>query len=108
MTDVWAEAVRHEPATYDMTAEDYAFTPLDGGMRGSVACWNGRKPSASDVTWILRNGERSPRYQVTSMDPRFGVDPPTMWIGRCGVRAETARKKFREHVRNPGPTADDT
>lgn len=79
MGDEWAEAVKAEPATYDMTAEDYAFTPLDGGLRGSIACWNGRSPKGGDYL-ILRNGDRSSRYRVTDVDPCWGVDPPTMWM----------------------------
>ena len=106
MTDVWAEAVKHEPATYDMTAEDYAFTPLDKGLRGSIACWNGRKPHAGDYL-ILRNGkDRSSRYQVTGMDPCFGVDPPTMWMADVEFAPRPLKENSR-HLSETGPGATD-
>lgn len=65
--------------TQDLTHEDYAFTPLDGGHRGWIACWGGHKPRPGDYL-LLRNGGRSTRYRVLNMDPCMGVDPPTMWI----------------------------
>lgn len=77
MDDVWGQAVATEPKTYDMTGTDYAFDPRDGGMRGHIACWDGREPRAGDYL-ILRNGERSTRYRVTGTAPIF--DPPDMWM----------------------------
>lgn len=65
--------------TYDLTRDDYAFSPADGGKRGHISCWNGRMPKAGDYL-ILRNGVTSTRYRVTVTDSCFGVDPPTMWM----------------------------
>lgn len=67
------------PETYDLTRADYAFSPVDGGQRGHVSCWNGLAPKPGDYL-ILRNGTGSARYQVITSDPCFGVDPPTMWM----------------------------
>lgn len=79
MTDSGAAAVKGEPATFDMTRDDYAFDPRDGGQRGHVSCWNGKTPKPGDYL-ILRNGTASSRYRVTAVDPCWGVDPPTMWM----------------------------
>lgn len=67
--------------TFDLTSVDYAFSPYDEGQRGSIACWSGRKPKGGDYL-ILRNGDRSSRYQVKSVDLCMNVDPPTMWMAR--------------------------
>lgn len=68
--------------TIDCTRWDYAFTPADGGQRGDIACWTvptGGKPHEGD--WLLlRNGDRSTRYRVTSVNLCMNVDPPTMWM----------------------------
>lgn len=79
MTEIWAQAVKTETATFDMTRDDYAFDPRDGGQRGHVSCWNGKAPKEGDYL-ILRNGGGSSRYRVTAVDPCRGVDPPTMWM----------------------------
>lgn len=71
--------LKNDPATLDMTQDDYSFSPIDSGRRGSVACWNGRAPREGDYL-ILRNGERSSRYQVTDVDHCLNVDPATMWM----------------------------
>lgn len=65
--------------TYDLTRDDYAFRPANNGRRGHIACWNGMNPRPGDYL-ILRNGDQSSRYQVVTVDPCFGVDPPTMWM----------------------------
>lgn len=72
-------ARRQKPATHDLTRADYSFTPVDDGQRGRIACWTGAKPKPGDCL-ILRNGTGTTRYRVISMDPCFGVDPPTMWM----------------------------
>ena len=65
--------------TYDMTRDDYSFRPDGDGQRGHIACWNGLKPRPGDYL-ILRNGTGSTRYQVTSVNRCWNVDPPTMWM----------------------------
>lgn len=67
--------------THDLTGTDYSFTPYDGGQRGSIACWDGRKPHEGDHL-ILRNGERTTRYRVESVDLCMNVDPATMWMAK--------------------------
>ncbi|HEY1706402.1 MAG TPA: hypothetical protein VGG75_42560 [Trebonia sp.] len=64
--------------TYDLTRVDYAFTPRVSD-RGHIACWNGIKPTFGNYL-ILRNGSETTRYQVVTVDPCYGVDPPTMWM----------------------------
>jgi hypothetical protein len=66
-------------ATYDLTRTDYAFTPRDGGQTGWISCWTGKKPMPGDYL-ILRNGDRTTRYEVTKTDLCMNVDPPTMWM----------------------------
>lgn len=73
------EAAEAEVATHDLTRTDYAFDPKDGGQRGRIACWSGPTPHVGDYL-RLRNGDGSTRYQVTGVDPCWGVDPPTMWM----------------------------
>lgn len=70
-----------ETVTHDLTQRDYAFTPRDQGQRGSISCWSGRKPREGDYL-LLRNGDRSSRYRVESVDLCMNVDPPTMWMAR--------------------------
>jgi len=75
-----------EPPTHDLTRDDYAFTPRNGGMTGFVACWSAgwlgkTKPNPGDYL-ILRNGDRSSRYQVRSVDRCLNVDPSTMWTAQ--------------------------
>jgi hypothetical protein len=83
MTDVWAEAVTFEPATYDLTKADYALHPLDErGLTVSISCWDGRRPRVGDYL-ILRNRERATLNRVTSVDLCMNVDPPTMWIAHA-------------------------
>jgi hypothetical protein len=65
--------------TYDLSRADYAFDPRDGGQRGHIACWSGKKPRPGDYL-ILRNGDRTTRYEVLDTDPCMNVDPPTMWM----------------------------
>jgi hypothetical protein len=67
------------PVTHDLTTVDYAFTPRDGGQRGHIACWSGKKPFPGEYL-ILRNGDRSSRYEVVDVDLCMNVDPPTMWM----------------------------
>jgi len=105
-SDTWAEAVKTEPATYDLTRTDYAFTPLDKGLRGSIACWTGRKPRAGDYL-ILRNKDRSSRYRVTDMDPCFGVDPPTMWMAGLEFAPRLA-KESGHSLSETGPQPTDS
>lgn len=73
------EQLAREVATHDLTRTDYAFDPKDRGQRGHIACWSGPTPHVGDYL-ILRNGDNSTRYQVTGVDPCWGVDPPTMWM----------------------------
>lgn len=68
-----------EATTYDLTRDDYAFDPRDGGQRGHISCWNGNHPREGDYL-ILRNDNGSSRYQVEAIDHCFGVFPPTMWM----------------------------
>lgn len=77
------------PETHDLTGRDYAFTPYDDGMRGSVACWSGRKPPEGDYL-LLRNGPGSTRYRVTHLNPCWNVDPATMWIARVEFAPRSA------------------
>ncbi len=68
--------------THDMTHDDYSFTPRDGGQTGSVASWNNLHPHTGDFL-LLRNGDRSTRYQVVGkVDHCWNVDPATMWIAQ--------------------------
>lgn len=76
-----------EQRVLDMTNVDYAFRPHDGGMRGSIACWNGWRreavPREGDAL-ILRNPggrvNKTSRYRVVSVHRPMDVDPPTMWM----------------------------
>jgi hypothetical protein len=78
--------------TYDLTRDDYAFSPAGDGQRGHIACWNGRSPRPGDYL-ILRNGTQATRYQVVSADPCLNVHPPTMWMADLAFapRAEKAK-----------------
>jgi hypothetical protein len=77
----------HPPRTIDMTGEDYAFTPMDGGQRGRISCHNAYRndavPRVGDAL-ILRNPDgrtiKSARYRVASVRRPWDVDPPTMWM----------------------------
>lgn len=100
--DVWAEAVTTEPSTYDLTAADYAFRPINGGQHGHIDCWNGLNPRPGDYL-ILRNGEQTTRYQVTDVNPCLGVDPPTMWM--AGLEFAPRPGRF---VSETGPGATDS
>lgn len=94
VSDIWAKAVKTEPVTFDMTRDDYAYRPVDEGergLRGSIACWNGRKPQAGDYL-ILRSGDRGSRYRVTSVDLCMNVDPPTMWMAKLEFAPRPARQ----------------
>ena len=79
MSEELAAKTGREAATYDMTRTDYAFRPVDSGQRGHIDCWTDPMPRAGDYL-ILRNGSGGSRYQVTGVDPCWGVDPPTMWM----------------------------
>ena len=77
--------------TIDCTRYDYAFTPRDEGQRGTITCWTvppGGKPKPGDYL-LLKNGQRSSRYQVESTNPCWGVDPATMWISRVSFAPRT-------------------
>jgi hypothetical protein len=71
----------------DMTGDDYAFTPEEGGRLGHIACWSGDRrgaaPREGDAL-ILRNPggrvNKSSRYRVTAVRVPLDVDPPTMWM----------------------------
>jgi hypothetical protein len=105
-SDTWAEAVATQTPTYDLTGTDYAFTPLDGGLRGSIACWSGRKPWAGDYL-ILRNGDRSSRYRVTDVDLCMNVDPPTMWMAMLEFAPRPA-KESGDSLSETGPHSTDS
>lgn len=68
-----------EPVTHDLQRRDYAFRPSDGGQRGHISCWSGRKPREGDYL-ILRNGAHGTRYCVLAVDLCMNVDPATMWM----------------------------
>lgn len=65
--------------TYDLTRDDYAFRPVAEGLRGHIACWNGRRPKRGDYL-ILRDGTQTTRYRVVRVDLCLNVDPSTMWM----------------------------
>jgi hypothetical protein len=70
---------------HDLTRVNYSFTPRDGGQSGWIASWSAYrsedKPRPGD--WVLlRNGDRSSRYRVLSVDRCLNVDPPTMWTAQ--------------------------
>ena len=78
--DMTETSAAREPQTYDLTAKDYSFQPRgDGGRKGHIAAWSGRKPRAGDFL-ILRNGRATTRYRVLDVDLCMNVDPPTMWM----------------------------
>jgi hypothetical protein len=79
------------PATHDLSGDDYSFSPVTGGQRGRIACWNGRHPCAGDYL-ILRNGQATTRYRVTDVDHCWGVDPPTMWMADLDFAPRAARE----------------
>ena len=70
---------------HDLTGDDYAYTPRDGGAYGDIACWNNLHPGVGDRL-LLRNPKasehknRSSRYRVIEVDHCWNVDPPTMWM----------------------------
>lgn len=69
--------------TIDLTGYDYAYRPVGPrGHSGHIACWTvpaGGKPRPDDLL-ILRNGQRTSRYRVRTVDDCRNVDPPTMWM----------------------------
>jgi hypothetical protein len=54
------------PETHDWSARDYAFVPRDGGMNGTATFWEDQRnlPHVGDYL-ILRNGDRTSRYEIT-------------------------------------------
>lgn len=49
----------------DWTKRDYAFTPIDGGLKGSLVAW-GKSPKVGEVL-ALRNGDKASCYRVTGL-----------------------------------------
>ena len=82
------------PETHDLTRQDYAFRPRDKGQRGWLSTWSGRKPFVGDFL-LLKNGERSSRYRVVSVDLCLNVDPATMWMAEL----EFAPRQYADEAR---------
>ena len=86
------EAEVEQVRTLDVSRFDYAFRPRDGGHYGHIACWTvpaGGKPREGDLL-ILRNGARTSRYAVESVNWCMDVDPPTMWMAELRFCPRTA------------------
>lgn len=71
----------HHARTIDLSAKswgrDYTFTPIDGGVKGSVMGWSTPLPREGDYL-ILRDGpDRTTRYRVKSVKAMH--DPPDMF-----------------------------
>jgi hypothetical protein len=66
-------------ATHDLTqrywGHDYIFTPIENGRKGKMTVWNPNPIYEGDYL-LLRNGERSTRYQVDAV--KIMTDPPDM------------------------------
>lgn len=55
--------------------DDYTFTPLDGGQRGTVTGW--KEGIKTGDYLILRNGDGTTRYQTTYV--QYFDDPTDMF-----------------------------
>lgn len=68
-----------QSATHDYTVRcwghDFAFTPIDGGMRGHVIGW-GDGLRVGDYL-ILPNRAATTRYRIEAVE--YYVDPNDMW-----------------------------
>jgi hypothetical protein len=59
-----------------------SFRPLEGGLRGSVAAHEGRKPYIGDYLALDNDGSGARLYRVDEANWCMNVDPAKMWMAK--------------------------